>query len=112
MLEPVEIMSGFKNIRFVFRTKCKISTSLNELALWFSAENDVLFVHDIEDHNKSMALAMRDLQSDTSWKIRRLFNPSGEQLLKYAIIKNKSHPAIILNEKYKLTDFFPFFRLK
>lgn len=112
MLQPVEIMSGFKNIRFVFRTKCKIRTSLSELALRFSVENDVLYVHDLEDHAKEMVLAFRDTYLQGGWKIRDIFETSGEKLIEEAINVDNQNPSVWLNEQYKLRDFMPFRFLK
>jgi hypothetical protein len=112
MLQPVEIMSGFKNIRFVFRTKCKIRTTLSELALWFSEENEVLYVHNLENHDKAMALAFKDTKVAGGWKIREIFNSAGEALLKEAIDEDNLQPNKYLNYVYRLTDFVPFNRLK
>jgi hypothetical protein len=71
-------MAGFKFIRTELRIKCKIEKPLSELALWFTLENDILYVHDRENH---------------------------KELLKEAIEKEKGSPHIFLNDKYQSYDF-------
>jgi hypothetical protein len=108
MLQPVEIMSGFKNIRFVFRTKCKIRTTLSELALRFSVENNVLYVHDLENHDTLMMLATRINSNNSQWKTWFLPNTPGERLITHAIMQNNSNPSMWLNHEYQLNGYIPY----
>jgi hypothetical protein len=112
MIEPLEIMTGFSQIKSEFRSKCKIEKPLSELALWFTFSDHFLIVHDMEEHNVSMTIATLMSSSENRWQIFFPENSPGHQLIKMAYEKNKLRPEKELNTQYKLTGFIPLRLLK
>jgi hypothetical protein len=112
MLEHREIMSGFKHLRSEFKQKCKIEKPLNELALWFTFQNDVLYVHDMEKHKTNMAIVICKSKIENEWYFILKLSLSSERLIKYAIAKNRKNPHKLLNSLYRSGDFMPFKFLK
>ncbi len=104
-------MSGFKDIRQILRTKCKIEKPLSELALWFTFTQNILSVHDMENHGSAIPIAFKKsgdrLDDESVWTIWLEFGSRGELLVKDSIKENPSRPDIHLNEEYLLTDFVP-----
>ncbi len=104
MLEPLQIMSGFKQIRSELHAKRKLNKKLSELALWFTCEKEILYVHDMEDHQKYIAIAFRN---QDIWVIWLHVGSPGELLVREAVGVNPANPNIFLNEEYNLGDFVP-----
>ena len=102
-------MSGFREIKDAFRTKCRIKKPSSELALWFTFSNDLLCVHDLEEHKVSMILA---IVTDSSIEVRLPRESYGKKLILNAYAKDNKRPEKDLNHKYKLTGFFIFRLLK
>jgi hypothetical protein len=107
VLDTIEIMSGFTNIRAEFRTKLKITKPAYELALWFTFNNEILYVHDMEEHKISMALASLVSKEQNNWKIYLKPNSAGEALIRKAVLEENYPVHTILNEWYSLTGFVP-----
>jgi hypothetical protein len=103
-LQDYQIVSGFSDIKSELRTKSEIKKSLSEIRLWFSLEGDVLYVHDYDDHEKCIALA---IQSSKGWVVFLGKGKSGFRLLEYVF----SRVTFVqvpeeLNEQYKLYGYF------
>jgi hypothetical protein len=112
VLDAIQIMSGFSHIRSELRTNCRLTKSLDELALWFTFSDSVLYVHDLEEHINSMALAVCQSAKENIWVFRLREGSPGEQLLKQTIIKNKLAPNKYLNAEYRSRGYIPFRLLK
>ncbi len=100
MLDAIEVMSGFKEIKTAFRSKCGISKPVYELELWFTVKDKVLHVHDMEDQKISMALALF-LSRQNTWKIRLTPNSAGELLVRKATEEIFNSPNEYLNTRYR-----------
>jgi hypothetical protein len=103
-MESFQIIRGFTEIKLELIKKCGLSKTPQELRLWFSFENDVLYAHDYENHKDCLALAI--WEGD---QIRIRVNPQGYAglLIGYALIKqhSKRKLAEFLNVTYESHGF-------
>lgn len=79
-----QIVAGFSEIKSQFRIKENLTKPLAELQLWFSFEEDILYVHDFHDHEKSMALAIYNGR-ETKWWVVFRGKGYGRRVIEYAI---------------------------
>jgi hypothetical protein len=105
MQENLQLMAGFKDITDKLRSKYPNLRTHHELMLWFTYTGQILYVHDHESHDMSVAIAVCRM-SENEWKI--LFNAGshGEWLIKKAILENPKRPDKYLNEQYKSNGSF------
>jgi hypothetical protein len=87
------------------------------LVLWFTYVNHVLYAHDWEDHDTSIAIAVcnikaRDGRHGEYSRIILKHGSNGERLVREALHENKQNPDLYLNKKYKLFSDIPFRLLK
>ena len=102
-MQSTQIIYGFSDIKIQFSDKCKVKKSVSELILWFSFDSEILYVHDYDDHEISMALAVKKQTSD--WITFLKLGSHGDNLVKDTIFtfkdKKFEDPAASLNEQYK-----------
>lgn len=107
-MQAFHIIAGFSDIKSELRTRAQISKSLPQLELWFTCDENVLYVHDYDDHQKCIALTLYK-PTDKSWRCFLRKGSYGEMLVMY-ICKNAQ--INLLAEKffdlYKLYGFIPF----
>lgn len=107
-MEARHIIAGFSEIKSALRTKTQMTKSMQQIELWFSCDDDVLYVHDYEDNLKSLALAIYFLENKC-WKSFFRNRSCGETLVVYYCEKYPSHLlAEEFNELYRLYGFIPF----
>ncbi len=104
MLEPLQIMSGFKDIKTQIRTKYNLPKKENEFALWFDFKDDSLTAHDYENHRNHLTLATF---TRNHWQFWLKVNSPGRALIDEAIVKNKNFPNQYLNKAFLLNGFAP-----
>ena len=56
-MQTFHIIAGFSDIKYELRIKANITKSLQELELWFTYEEGVLYAHDYVDHYKCIRRA-------------------------------------------------------
>ena len=83
MLE-YQIVAGFSEIKSQLRMQASLSKSLDELQLWFSFVDDVLYVHDSHDHKKCIALAFYK-KNKSAWRVSFEGKAYGREVIEYAI---------------------------
>lgn len=105
MFDAIQIMSGYREIKDEFRVKCRILRPAHELALWFTFDGALLYVHDWEDHKISMLIAVN--QGD---RLELRLRPGfyGEKLVRKAFIEKPHAPHEVLNDEYRLAGLIPF----
>ena len=81
-MEAYQIIYGFSEIKSELQTKSRISKPLEQLELWFTLEEDVLYVHDYTDHTKCIALAIYN-PADKAWKYFLKTGSYADKLIKY-----------------------------
>lgn len=82
-----QIVAGFLEIKIELRKKENISKKLVDLYLWVSNEDNLLCVHDYEDHKKCMTLAIYNKTRD-EWAI--CFKGAlGRRVIEYVINPDK-----------------------
>lgn len=67
-METYQIIAGLSGLKVLFRTKTQTPKTMDELELWFTFEDDILWIHDSQDHRKCVMLAIWRLES-SSWLI-------------------------------------------
>lgn len=110
-MEAYQIIAGFSDIKSEFITKTGTDKTLAELHLWFSYEDEVLYVYDYSDHTKALVLAVFN-SGNSTWSVYLRPYSYGRALALYILsrtklerIKNK------FNEMYVLYGFVPLSRL-
>ncbi len=83
-MQTYHIVAGFSEIKFQLRTQNNLIKPLEELRLWFSFEEDVLYVHDFDNHDKCIALAVYN-KSEKAWQIVFRGGAYGRQVIENAI---------------------------
>jgi hypothetical protein len=107
MLESKHIMAGFVDIKTAFRTRHKNLEQKQQLVLWFTYVGNILYVHDWDAYDTSMAIAVSKLDKNDKWYIFLKTSSFGEILVREAIIEKKSRPDKYLNEQYRLVGLMP-----
>ncbi len=107
-MESYQIIAGFSDLKAEFQLKSGTTKSLEELQLWFSFEEDVLYVHDYTDHNVCIVLAV--LSNDKNkWQIYLKKGTFGERVVVATIASAPIDKiADSLNYQYRLYGFGPF----
>ena len=106
-MEAYQIVAGFSDIKEFLRTKTRTQKSLTELQLWFSFENDVIYVHDYFEHKTSAALAVYSADQNL-WTVY-LEKNFGERLIRRVIYTTPNKEINgTLNRLYDLHGFIPF----
>lgn len=78
------IIAGFSDIKVQFIEMTRTLKSLQELQLWFTFEDNVLYAHDYFEHETSMALAILN-PTGNAWTICLRKNSYGEELVDFLI---------------------------
>lgn len=104
-METYQIIAGFSDLKVLFRTKVQMTKSLEELELWFSFDGEVLWMHDYNEHEKCMALAILG-QSDMQWSIYAKDGTYGRNLIEEILFSNPLHKvARKINQQFELYGF-------
>ena len=107
-MQTFHIIAGFSDIKSELRTRAQISKSLQQLELWFTCDENVLYVHDYDDHQKCVVLAIYNPRSNL-WNYFLRKGSFGELLVKQ---KCESTPVNLLADVfyklYRLYGFIPF----
>jgi hypothetical protein len=67
-MDSHQIVLGFSELKTELRTKLKINRQSSELHLWFSVRHGEVYMHDGDNHNACLILALFHPQ-DGTWKI-------------------------------------------
>jgi hypothetical protein len=107
-MEAVQIIAGFTDIKIQLAQSCRVAKDLNDLYLWFSIEENILYAHDYDQHQSCIALAV--LNSDNKsveayFSIRR----RAQKLIEYCtehFDEKEKNLADALNSEFKLSGSF------
>jgi hypothetical protein len=104
-MHSYQIIYGFSDIKSAFRTKSRIIKPIDELELWFTFSEYVLFVHDYDDHFKFMPIAVFQEEICT-WRYFLTAGSYGERLVR-DICETKSAEGALLEiqRHYKLYGY-------
>ncbi|MEQ1665110.1 MAG: hypothetical protein ABL927_07005 [Bdellovibrionales bacterium] len=109
-MDALHIIAGFSDIKSELRTKTRLSTTLDQLELWFTFDNNVLYIHDYDDHEKCIPLV---IFASTNRSLTYLLPDHGYgfNLVKY-ICENNSYDEILepIKGLYASHGFIPFRR--
>ncbi len=109
-MKAYQIIAGFSDIKSVFRTKTKTSKTMEELDLWFSIEDDVLYAHDRILHDQCIALAVYN-KNHKYWSVTLKPNTYGKRLVVDVCAEHKIKTVCArLNDLYVLHGFRSFSR--
>ncbi len=108
-MQPIQIISGFSDIKVQFADKRRIRKPLSELHLWFTDFDGMIYVHDYKQHGTSMVIA---LNTRVGWKVTLIKNSRGAELTidlikKYESEKSWDRISLIFNKFYAEFGFFP-----
>ena len=104
-MQTYHIVAGFSEIKSQLRTQTNLIKPLEELMLWFSFEDDVLYVHDFDNHDKCIALAAYN-KSEKTWKVVFRGGAYGRQVIENAIVKfERTKLSEKLNSSYRLNGY-------
>jgi hypothetical protein len=76
-----QIIYGFSDIKSAFRTKSRIIKPIDELELWFTFSENVLYVHDYDEFLKYMPLAVYQIELRT-WEYFLKTGSYGDRLVR------------------------------
>lgn len=106
-MHAYQIVAGFSEIKIELRKKARISKPIKDLHLWFSIEENILSVHDYEEHGKFITLAVYDDRDDWTIIYKDIL---GRRVIDYGIRKaEKFKEAKELNELYESHGFFTYY---
>lgn len=114
-MKNLEAIAGFNDLKSLFRQKLKISKPLEELYLWFAVHDGALYMHDMQDHKKSILLALPPLNEQSLWTIYLTPNSKAEKLILKIIIEHQvsgKSLASTANSLFKLCGQYPFRQMK
>lgn len=81
---------------------------MNELGLWFSFEEGILYVHDYADHEQCIAIAIYS-RPQNNWRITLKQGTFGRKLIEWIVSKEEfGKIANKLNHEYVSYGFVPF----
>lgn len=109
-MDTYQIIAGFSEIKSELRTKARIQKSLDEITLWFSFEENILYVHDYDDHFKCMILAIYN-RGANEWMYFLAKSGYGKMLVEDVCTIYSSNEIIRkLMELYRSHGFIPFYQ--
>lgn len=101
------LIAGFSDIKSDFLIKTRTTKQLENLKLWFSFKDNILYVHDYDDHNTNMVLARYNVEKNL-WTVYLRSTNYGEKVVQYIIGQScANNIAENLNEKYRSYGFIP-----
>ena len=104
------IIAGFTDIKSELRIKTRTEIDITDLHLWFTLQDNVLYVHNYSDHKICTALALYKL-TENSWRVYLRPGCYGEQLVVFlTAITPLNNLAENFNLHYDLYGFSPFRR--
>ena len=81
-----QIIAGFSEIKSEIRNQYNLTENLEDFQLWFSLEQDIIYAHDYQEHEKCIALAIYKRPENT-WRITFSGGDYGKQVITYATNK-------------------------
>lgn len=110
-MEQLYVVAGFSQIKSELRIKANIVKPMGELGLWFTLLDDVLYVHDYDQHERCIVIAT--LNDDNNINRTFIDEPGySHVLLSYACrIANLNAVRLDqqMNEMYELYGYRPFY---
>jgi hypothetical protein len=95
-MDSVQIKNGFSDLKDDFRTRLRIQKSMIEIRLWFSVSNGEVYMHDYENNESNLIIAMKnDLTGE--WRIFLKKNTYKHSLVQFLTGK---YPLEILQKKF------------
>jgi hypothetical protein len=67
-MDSHQIVLGFSELKTELRTKLKINKQQYDLHLWFSERDGEVYMHDNDNHNACLILALQNPENN-SWRI-------------------------------------------
>ena len=99
-MKQIEIVSGFSELKGLLIRTYKIERSSELIKLYFTLQDQQLYMHDYDDHKKAVLLAkdidFKDISDQLAFKAQRLV----------AEAIDNPNPAEFLNMEFKLSGFF------
>lgn len=107
-MQELSVVIAFSDIKREFLAKVRTNRSIEDLQLWFTLVDGVLYVHDYEDHEVCMVLALWQDEA----KILKVYLPSGsfgDRFIKY-LFRTYSQGQLLrkLQDYYDSCGFRPF----
>ena len=105
-MEQIKVIRGFSDIKIQLIKRCNLKKTPQELELWFTEDEHATYVHDKDDHNANMLIA---LENNQNWVSRLIPNSMGDKTLNYFINQlNRKNETLSskLNFEYGLSGFF------
>lgn len=101
-MQQKELVSGFSELKDLLIRTYKIDRDRSLVKLYFSEKDDLLLMHDYDDHKKSLALSLSISNRDIGTGLTgHSYNLVAESLL-------QPNPTEFLNIGFKLNGFFRF----
>jgi hypothetical protein len=109
-METYQVIAGYSDIKVELKERAGILKPLSDIKLWFTFEDEILCVHDFENHDKYIIVAFCDVDQ-CSWKILLRSGSYGEKLvLSWTSSIAAAKLARELNVEYSLMGHTPFRR--
>ena len=99
-MKQIEIVSGFSELKGLLIRTYKIERSPELIKLYFTLQDQWLFMHDYDDHKKVVLLAADIAGKEISSQVTH----TALRLVKASLKEN--NPAQFLNEGFRLNGFF------
>ena len=80
------LAAGFKDLKTEFIGRTRTKKQIEQLSIWFSFENNVLSIHDYEEPQTFLILAVHN-PKESAWKIFLRDGSIGKKVIDYAIEK-------------------------
>jgi hypothetical protein len=107
-MKPHQISIGLSSIKLQLIRKLGLNKDLNEMNIWFSLEDGVLYVHDFNKHKSCMVIAL------VSNRVERCFLNGGHfdvEVVHHGYnksIETKTNIAEAMNKLYNSDGFWGF----
>ena len=99
-MQTMSAVSGFTELKDLLIRTYNIDRPKEEIRLWFTVLEDLLIMHDYQDHQKSIVL----INSIQAKAFKKLKLNHATELLEEALETNK--PDVFLNDGFLLHGFF------
>jgi hypothetical protein len=107
-METYQVIAGYSDIKVELKERAGILKPISDIKMWFTFEDEMLCVHDYEEHDKYFIAAIYD-SAQTSWKLLLPVGSYGERL----VLRRISSVALAklaeeLNREYSLMGYGAF----
>ena len=99
-MKQIEIVSGFSELKDLLIRTYKIKRSSELIKLYFTFQDQQLYMHDYDDHKMAVLLASDIAGKEISGQVTH----NALRLVKASLKEN--NPSDFLNEGFKLNGFF------